>query len=470
MYTLTRVVLPIAALTGLVFITTFVMNYTSTSPEVANSTTPVTTNEGPALSFPRQQSSWPYTRELRGIDPADDSVVGDSEVHVTSHYDFWFANRLKEKVAVTLKTSNCSCQEVRMAMVPSDVQQQAESLGMLAGLPGLGQTHVAGLCQLLMLTRMWAATDSDGNWFTFSMGDSQKAYTVPPLDETRGPAFGILRMYWTGRTPEQKRLTAQILTQLPGQNAVPVDFLVVTNIVPAFRASTGSINLGDIDQNQERSSEVILFTTTRPRLDLGLQVFGKATKCFEVKGPEPIPPAEFAQLESQLTPSGSPKPKITAACRLRFHLRESTADERLDQGPFVRKLEVAGEAGKLILTVQAQIRGDIRLLGAGADADYQTIRIGNFPAHAGATKSVFLETTRLGVRLVELPKERSEHLKVQLEPDTASGNQGRWRLTITVPGGVFNGELPNNCGVVLQTNDSPPRRIRIPVVGNAQSR
>jgi len=470
MSSLTRVVLPIAALVGLVFVTTFVMNYTSTAPDLPTTQTPTASGEGPALSFPRQQSSWPYTRELRGIDPADDSIVGDSEVHVTSHYDFWFVNRLKEKVAVTLKASNCSCQEVRIALVPSDAQQQAEALGMLAGVPGVGQTHPAGLLQLLMLSQMWDAVDRNGNWFTFSMNDLQKSFTVPPLDETRGPSLGVLRMYWTGRAPEQKRLTAQILTQLPNQNAVAIDFLVVTNIVPAFRASTGVLNLGDIDQNQHRSGEFILFTTTRPTLNLGLQVLGKPSKCFEVDGPYPIPAAEYPQLEQQLTPAGAPRPKITAAYRIPVKLRESTADERLDQGPFARRIEVVGDAGKLMLTVQAQIRGDIRLIGAAADAEYQTIRIGNFLANAGATKTVFLESTRPGLKLVELPGERSEHLKVQLEPDTATGNSGRWRLTITVPGGVFNGELPSNCGVVLQTNDTPPRRIRIPVVGNAQSR
>jgi hypothetical protein len=59
------------------------------------------------------------------------------------------------------------------------------------------------------------------------------------------------------------------------------------------------------------------------------------------------------------------------------------------------------------------------------------------------------------------------YLEATLKPVEQSGSGDRWDLTLTVPPNRVTGRLPVDSVVVLKTNNVPPRRIRIPVIGRA---
>ena len=69
---------------------------------------------------------------------------------------------------------------------------------------------------------------------------------------------------------------------------------------------------------------------------------------------------------------------------------------------------------------------------------------------------------------LELESRAPEVLQVDLgkaEPMPSGGQQ--WKLTVKVPANRLHGRLPADSEIVLKTQDTPPRRFRIPVVGHA---
>ena len=59
-----------------------------------------------------------------------------------------------------------------------------------------------------------------------------------------------------------------------------------------------------------------------------------------------------------------------------------------------------------------------------------------------------------------------EIYKEMIESKSGFGPR-RWKLTVVAPPNALAGPLPSDSAIYLKTQATPPRRVRIPVTGNA---
>ena len=74
----------------------------------------------------------------------------------------------------------------------------------------------------------------------------------------------------------------------------------------------------------------------------------------------------------------------------------------------------------------------------------------------------------LGSRLELLHADIRNTSAVEKAAKGANGKK-QWTLQVTVPPDRADGRMPADSNVVLTTNETPPRRIRIPVRGHASN-
>jgi hypothetical protein len=102
-------------------------------------------------------------------------------------------------------------------------------------------------------------------------------------------------------------------------------------------------------------------------------------------------------------------------------------------------------------------RGEVKV---GLPQDRDQIDLGPFKANKGASKMIPLTLEDDTLEL--LPDvEKPAFLEVQLK----RGGANRWELEVQVPPGAVAGRLPRDSAVTLTVKGTPPRRLRIPVVG-----
>ena len=91
------------------------------------------------------------------------------------------------------------------------------------------------------------------------------------------------------------------------------------------------------------------------------------------------------------------------------------------------------------------------------------IDFGGFNANLLVEQTVKLRSEQPNLQLTVLEAESTPvGAKLLLQP----GEQpGQWLLTVTLPPKTVGREMSNQNAVILQTNDSPPRRLRVPVIG-----
>ena len=116
--------------------------------------------------------------------------------------------------------------------------------------------------------------------------------------------------------------------------------------------------------------------------------------------------------------------------------------------------------------VTGGIRSDIHV---GGDKDQGKVDLGIFNAGAGKSAKVVL-WSGAGV-LLEQVRHDPDFLRVRLvKQDKDADKRTKWQLEVTVPPDALYGSFPEKSAVYLRLNSTPPRLIRIPVVGTASGR
>jgi hypothetical protein len=167
------------------------------------------------------------------------------------------------------------------------------------------------------------------------------------------------------------------------------------------------------------------------------------------------------------------RPKRSLPVAAGYHvvvtIRESPGTALLELGPLDRRIMLSGNPDEPPLQVRltGMVRGDVAI---GAHESEDRIALGPFPAAEGTAspRGIWLATEQPGARL-KIDSWTPEYLVAKLEEVPAGGGIGKpgWRLSVEVPPNRAAGPLPEDSAVYLKLLGEPPRRIRVPVTGNA---
>jgi hypothetical protein len=159
------------------------------------------------------------------------------------------------------------------------------------------------------------------------------------------------------------------------------------------------------------------------------------------------------------------KTEVTVRERVEVDTGGKKELRQLDLGAFERKYTAtAANAGNWALRVRGRVLGDVTF---PTGAENGRIELGtSFPADQDRTRDVSILADRPGLELSLVDAETiPNYLKAKLDLVEQIGGRNRYRLRVTVPKNTLFGALPENSVIVLKTNATTPRRLRIPVRG-----
>lgn len=459
MKAVTQIVLPLLIVVGLVAGVTFVKQYSATTPPVIGPETGTAASaEGAHLFFPVTTVEWAP------------SYAAEVEMNMPGHHDFWFANQKPFPVKLGVFQKNCKCAKIEIAMLTKEEAPRYKR-ARLAVAAGLALQGAAG--PLAVLSRAEVAqqgTPGEGSlnlrWSPMEKDDTRGHFVVVPPESE-----GILRLSWEGKKPGHERLVAEFWTQPEADRAALYGYQrleVPLVVVPPMRNLPPEANLGDIYPGGSGEARLFCWSSTRADLPLDVTVMGrddKPDRNFSCSW-EPLSQAECEALAKEQTS------RVLCAYRVTVRVQERLSDgTQLDLGPFRRKLSLVStpgfEAGEpLVIGV---VRGDVTV---GTEADRDRISLGSFRAEVGRSRSIDITAENPKVELLPTVEVEPEILKAELKPDPDAKAKGlkRWTLTVGVPPNRGNGILPPTSAAYVTIQSDPPRRIRIPVTGNAYQR
>jgi len=113
--------------------------------------------------------------------------------------------------------------------------------------------------------------------------------------------------------------------------------------------------------------------------------------------------------------------------------------------------------------VTGTVRGPIQV-GKPPATDRVDLRV--FRAEIGVEKMVEITSSVPGLQL-SVDHIKPQEIGVELKEVKTKFGSKQWNLTIVVRPDTVAGPLPTDSAIYLKTNSTPPRRIRIPITGNA---
>lgn len=467
--TFTQVVLPLLLVALVIGGLTFVTNYTVTPKSLPPAPTPSTAPPPPAPLLYRDGTPLVTAGSVPTIrvhwDADNPNFVADSEALGKNHYNLWFENPHRQPVTVTLEAKSCQCAEVSVFTLPSGAREQTvQSLGLGGLLTSADQPDLLRPLGLAYLNRMLTGE----TWQVLSE-KTHAPITIAAATEA-GPTVGVIRLTWDGKDQSgPKLMAAELQTTVAGQPAAAVRVEVPTNLVPVLQTVTPSVDFGDLAESITTRRSFIVYSTTRVYVPVQTQI-EPPHECVRVADVRALSADECAELSRRLQkPDGDrPPPRVLSAYEVTVQIQSGMGGAQLDLGLLTHRIRVVHPQLEAIVAdtiIVGLVRGDVRVLNSGDDRE--RLMLGNFPINRGVKKTVTLTTIRPGLKLTLKEAESTPLVKATLTP-SEDGKQ--WKLALEVPPNKFAGDLPTESVIVLETNDTPPRRIRLPVRGAAVSR
>ncbi len=423
---------------GLTFFTQFTPN--KNSPTGTADSPPVVTE---LLKRHEKTATW---------DPKDPQYVQEFAKGIKAHYDFLVENANDKPVTVSLDSKfSCTCTnlDVLIGVVPADARAKLKDAKPAPSGAAL-EPYLAGV-----------------TWTSIAHDQDKPAPTVDiPAADAGGPQFAAVRFNFETKQYKATTLKAQVQARL-GKAADYLNFDVPVSIVPPLGASVPNEQLafGDLKSGEHREQSFKIWSATRDHITPTVQL-ATDDPCIQVAEPRPLSADELARLPDELIASGA----VTARTRPRWGyeikvtVSERHGDNQLELGPFSRRLYVnKGTDAELVVTLTGTVRGSIRV-GQPGDRDRVDLRV--FPATHGAEQRLTITGTTPGLTLA-VDHVKPDALQVQLVPIPTRFGNPSWTLIVTAPPNALAGPLPSDSAVYLKTGGPQPRRIRIPVVGNA---
>lgn len=442
----------LAALVAVIFVVTLL------SQSLSNSGVPEGSPDGTAQEAGVAKLNFPVT-----------SVDEVSIAEITPYKgtrSFWFENPNPVPLEVSIERVTCKCTKVEVLTFKKDEEKVFDHWQKHSAL--LGATASEGVLSTLVAA---AATDEPvrgfiGNpdrWTSLMYKQGEPAILVPVPAGGRG----LVRLTWEGKEPGAQRLKATLLVREPGQPkfAVPATLEAPVRFVSTLHVDQLTIDVNEIQPGTEKSALFPCFSPTRHSLRLQARE-RNGDPCFECSV-RPMTDVELEFFQRQRTKESALP--VLSAYLVFVKVRERSGDKQLDLGPFEHQIMLTSDetAETYALAVKGVVMGEVRVLG---DSAKHRVDLGQFDGHSGSSVHVVLEADRPTIKL-DADSHYPEFLQVKLgneRPSPAGGRQ--WDLDVNVPPDKAFGRLPADSVVVLKTQDSPPRRLRIPVIGHATTR
>lgn len=378
----------------------------------------------------------------------------------TGHYDFFFENTNAIPINIGIDRVSCKCSKVEMLLLAKE-EESAYQNWLATGATQVGLTANGALPQALASTEVIVHSNRN------ILGHSDRWQSLMETEENPllVPAHckGLVRLSWEGKEPGMQRLKAVVWHQEPGQAKtrsytsleMPIQFVQPLLIEPP------TADVKEISAGSQRTVNFIVWSPTRAGFSFMAKEEG-SDPCFECT----FTPMTRAECDAAMASAPAKTLFMYSGGRLSVTVHERVAGRQMDIGPFARKITVASDAlpHPINLEVQGIVLGEVRILSD----DKSRINLGPFSADAGATTVFKLESDRSDLKL-QHESHVPEYLEVELAEakEPASGGAKTWEMRVTVPRNRAVGRLPSESMIVLKTQDNPPRRFRIPVVGHA---
>jgi hypothetical protein len=381
------------------------------------------------------------------------------------HHDFWFRNENDEPVQTGVdwvSCSKCVSVEIRLLTDKESIKFREwlpkAAVAHLGGIPG-GAFNLAGTAAATFQeTRDFLADDD--SWHYLKSGDAEVGtLTIPPK------AIGLVRLIWESPKVGKEPVKAVLWTERPGQKeprghvalSMPVMFVAPIIVYPA------KIQM-ELGPGERTKLDIWCWSDTNAGFQLEARE-KESHPCFTCSC-LPMSQSELREIGRKI--SGEPAPNTLCG----YHVVVTVAERlpngpQLDLGDFDREiiltsqdLEFLPGQNDFAISVKGKVRGD---LAVGLLPGKDNVDLGIYQISRGTTKEIPLKSLRPGLQLKRLSQNPS-FLEVNLEEVGKPGLEGkRWKLKVHVP--PNRAPLPEDSVIVLETNDQPPRKVRIPVSG-----
>jgi hypothetical protein len=417
------------------------------------------------------------------------------------HYDFWFQNLQSQPVELGLYQVNCGCGSVEAAVLAADAftapgdwkEFQPQMPIAAAALVGAGPQGAPNLVApaVAQWTRMHRFLKDKLRWQKLTQ---TQPLTVPPQ------STGLVRLTWHGKLTEPtevKTLAAMLWTRdsndpTPKHGpklSVPVAFVAPIH----FEPPSMTIAVNEISQGETSQVEFKCWSSTHSRFSIEPVA---ENEFVEIKTPRPLTSSELQDLavtidgrRKSLKPNQASESKeepvasrttVLSGYAITVSVRERLpSGKQLDLGPFQSQIFFKGgiqgiELPPLVVT--GVVRGEVTVTAPGERGEQRDrISLGSFPTERGRQLTATITTSQPGLDLKFIglePEQLKDYLEVHLKPvpGRAGETAREWELVLRVPPDRLEGKLPPHSVVILQTQGTSSRRVRIPIMGHAYVR
>lgn len=449
------IVVVVTAVFLFAFITQFTRTGTTDLPEIRSiSTQPA--KVGTALDF----ALLPKGSSVLQVDTRIESEIGSE-----GHFDFWMSNAQDTPIELGVEQKSCNCADVRVALLTDD-KLQANTPGRLTLRPWLA----ASALQLL------GSAEPAGGFLAAVAGSHVALDTVATGVEwqtlTRNLSEGIaipahslalFRINWKAseRGTVEQRLTIDLWQQpAAAERSYGPKVEALVNFVSPIHLSRTELELPDaLGPGEKRTVACRCWSSTRPEFSLKVTE-SSGDPCFECSV-KPLSDAECREVETVLQ----------TRCRSGYHIEVTVAESRqgheLDLGQFSRQLLLTTSATQKPprVTVSGEVRGFLEVKAPRGRLDF-----GEFQLERAHDAEVILTSDRPQVRLkiasVE-PEQLARMVQASIAPDAEAPGSNRWVLKAHIDARHAAGRFPGHGAIIVETIGDQPRRIRIPVTGQA---
>ncbi len=461
MKTFTQIVLPLAALAGLVFGVTWIVNYSAKGPDGNVSEKKAGQTHG-LLQF--------------------NTIVGRNDPDVVSlkywrnqfepgedgHFDFWFRNPNDKPVQIAFATASCKCAGSQLGQIaPSTWDNYIRTSSLCSWPGGHGMLLLAAIANAELASRIeWKQLSRDGKLL--------EEGTVAAASASE-PGMGIIRVEWKAKPPEgSTKISANFQAHAAGipkkEISLETDFIVAPPFDVVAPSSGGrSIRLGEIGPQSVVERDFFVWSRTRPSLSLDISSpdLTASRDCVVWSAPIPLNSSELELLGQQLGTKPKCAYRVSIVVRERVEVQDQgpKSSQQLDLGPLLFTLKVRVDDSKGVqMPVQGIVRGEVRIRDASSG---DRIDFGSFRSSESRSSQVTLVSNRADFEMeLDSTATAPAYLQTTLTSEGEKDGQRQWILRVTIPAGKLSGSLQNSF-IILKAKGDTSRRIRIPVKATA---
>jgi hypothetical protein len=376
------------------------------------------------------------------------------------HYDFLVANTTDKPVSLILqKQYSCVCASLRIefGLVPDDGRAKLAAEHPSSFEPNPTRPLPFGpQLEPYLAGVQWTMLTTDRN------GAPSDPVTIPAADAV-GPRYVVIRFEWEATAIKSTLMKGDFVAR-QGPAADYVSFEVPLTVCLPVVATTDTLEIGDLNPGDTRHESLVIWSPTRDHFEASAQL-ATDDPCIQVSPPRPLSAKELEALPGQLRDRGATKgiTRTRSAYEISVTVHEQLGEAQLELGPLNRRMVVNGESdSEFAVRISGMVRGPINV---GEEKDRDRIDLQMFRADHRAEKMVTITSLIPGLTL-SIDHIQPASIQAELKPSTA-GASARWKLIIVVPPNTQAGPLPSDSAIYLKMNTNPPRRVRIPITGNA---